>query len=81
MKTSASNIFVAIRLPACLLLVFYIAGCSPTAEPKGIWGKLWGIEVGPDYKRPEVKPVEDFRSQNRAVRGDLARRPRLVAGV
>jgi len=62
-KTSASNIFVAIRLPAFLLVVFCIAGCSPTAEPKGIWGKLWGIEVGPDYKRPEVKPVEDFRSQ------------------
>jgi outer membrane protein, multidrug efflux system len=62
-KTSVSKIFLAIRLPAFLLVVFCIAGCSPTAEPKGIWGKLWGIEVGPDYKRPEVKPVEDFRSQ------------------
>jgi len=38
-------------------------GCSPAAEPQGIWGKLWAVEVGPDYKRPEVKPVEDFRSQ------------------
>ena len=63
MRTSASTIFVAIRLSAFLLLVFCIAGCSPAAEPKGIWGKLWGIEVGPDYKRPEVRPVEDFRSQ------------------
>jgi outer membrane protein, multidrug efflux system len=62
-KTSASTIFVAIRLSAFLLIVFCIAGCSPTEEPKGIWGKLWGLEVGPDYKRPEVKPVEDFRSQ------------------
>jgi outer membrane protein, multidrug efflux system len=62
-KTSASKIYVAIRLSAFLLVAFYIAGCSPTAEPKGIWGKLWGIEVGPNYKRPEVKPVEDFRSQ------------------
>jgi len=26
-------------------------------------GQALGIEVGPDYKRPEVKPVEDFRSQ------------------
>ncbi len=63
MKTSASKISLAIRLSAFLLVVFCIAGCSPTAEPKGIWAKLWGIEVGPDYKRPEVKPVEDFRSQ------------------
>jgi multidrug efflux system outer membrane protein len=55
--------FVSTRLSVFLLLVFCIAGCSPTAEPKGIWGKLWRIEVGPDYKRPEVKPVEDFRSQ------------------
>lgn len=63
MKPSASKIFVAIRLSSFLLVVLSIAGCSPTAEPKGIWGKLWGLEVGPDYKRPEVKPVEDFRSQ------------------
>jgi outer membrane protein, multidrug efflux system len=62
-KTSASKIVLAIRLSAFWLVVFCIAGCSPTAEPKGIWGKLWGIEVGPDYKRPDVKPVEDFRSQ------------------
>ncbi len=43
--------------------VLLLTGCSPTAEPKGIWGKLWKIEVGPDYKRPEVAPVEEFRSQ------------------
>ena len=43
--------------------VLLLAGCSPTAEPKGIWGKLWKVEVGPDYKRPEVAPVEEFRSQ------------------
>ena len=46
-----------------MLIAVCIIGCSPTAEPKGIWGKLWALEVGPDYKRPEVKPVEDFRSQ------------------
>ena len=40
-----------------------LTGCSPTAEPKGIWGKLWKIEVGPDYKRPDAAPVEEFRSQ------------------
>ena len=43
--------------------VLFLTGCSPTAEPKGIWGKLWKVEVGPDYKRPEVAPVEEFRTQ------------------
>ena len=43
--------------------VLLLTGCSPTAEPKGIWGNLWKVEVGPDYKRPEVVPVEEFRSQ------------------
>lgn len=46
-------------LSALLLLT----GCSPTAEPKGFWGKLWKIEVGPDYKRPDAAPVQEFRSQ------------------
>ncbi len=48
---------------ALLCGVLLLTGCSPTAEPKGIWGKLWKVEVGPDYKRPEVAPVEEFRSQ------------------
>jgi multidrug efflux system outer membrane protein len=38
-------------------------GCSPTTEPHGIWGKLWAIEVGPNYKQPALKPVEEYRSQ------------------
>jgi outer membrane protein, multidrug efflux system len=46
-----------------LLVSAAIAGCSPAAEPQGIWAKLWGLEVGPNYKRPEVRPVEEFRSQ------------------
>ena len=37
--------------------------CSPTSEPKGVWARLWSLEVGPDYKPPEIKPVETFRSQ------------------
>src|SRR5208282_5681929 len=45
------------------LIALCIMGCSPTAEPTGIWGKLWHLEVGPDYKRPDVQPVEEFRSQ------------------
>ena len=51
------------RLVAVLLAAIAIAACSPTAEPQGIWGKLWSLEVGPDYKRPAVKTPEDFRSQ------------------
>jgi multidrug efflux system outer membrane protein len=46
-----------------VLLGVSVMGCSPTAEPSGLWGKLWAAEVGPDYNRPEVKPVEEFRSQ------------------
>ena len=51
-----------------LILLFlcggpFLTGCSPTAEPTGFWGKLWKIEVGPDYRRPDVAPVEEFRFQ------------------
>ena len=63
MSTSTSTRLLTVRLLAVLLGAVCVLGCSPAAEPKGIWGKLWTVEVGPDYKRPEVKPVEDFRSQ------------------
>lgn len=46
-----------------LLLIVLLTGCSPTAEPQGFWGKLWRFEVGPQYKRPDAQPVEEFRSQ------------------
>jgi outer membrane protein, multidrug efflux system len=51
------------RLLAVLVASAAIAGCSPAAEPQGIWAKLWGLEVGPHYERPAVKPVREFRSQ------------------
>jgi multidrug efflux system outer membrane protein len=54
---------MALRFLAVLILTSSIIGCSPTAEPHGIWGKLWSFEVGPDYKQPALKPVEEFRSQ------------------
>jgi outer membrane protein, multidrug efflux system len=63
MSASDSRTFIVTKPLAVLLLALCMAGCSPTAEPQGIWGKLWGIEVGPDYKRPEVHPAEQFRSQ------------------
>ncbi len=51
------------RLLVIILITIAIAGCSPIAEPQGIWGKIWRFEVGPDYKPPEVKPAEEFRSE------------------
>jgi outer membrane protein, multidrug efflux system len=50
-------------LLAILLAGVSIMGCSPTAEPQGFWGKLWKLEVGPDYKRPELASVKEFRSE------------------
>jgi multidrug efflux system outer membrane protein len=54
---------ILLRLLPTLLLSASILGCSPINEPQGIWGKLWKIEVGPDYMRPSVRPVDEFRSQ------------------
>lgn len=46
-----------------LLTAIAAAACSPIAEPQGLWGKLWSLEVGPDYRRPPVSTPETFRSQ------------------
>jgi hypothetical protein len=48
---------------AGLLAAVSIVGCSPVAEPQGFWGKVWKLEVGPDYKRPDLETVKEFRSQ------------------
>ncbi len=53
---------IACRLAVVLLAASALAGCSPAAEPQGIWAKLWSLEVGPDYKRPQVNAPETFRS-------------------
>jgi len=50
-------------LLALMLALIAFTGCSPISEPKGIWAKLWGLEVGPDYKRPEVTQPDAFRAQ------------------
>jgi multidrug efflux system outer membrane protein len=62
-NTRSSTTSVSLSLIVFLSTSWLLMGCSPTAEPKGIWGKLWKIEVGPDYQRPELPPVEEFRSQ------------------
>jgi multidrug efflux system outer membrane protein len=50
-------------LLAMLITTVILAGCSPAAEPKGIWAKLWGLEVGPDYHQPQVATTPEFRLQ------------------
>jgi outer membrane protein TolC len=61
-KRSATR-FISLGSIVVLSGLLLLTGCSPTAEPKGFWGKLWKIEVGPDYKRPDPEPVQEFRSQ------------------
>lgn len=56
-------ISVICRLAFAILCATMLAGCSMTEEPTGFWGKLWGLEVGPNYKRPRVTIVSEFRSQ------------------
>src|SRR5215470_15031075 len=46
---------------AAALVLF--AGCAPTAEPRGLLGRLWRLEVGPDYERPAAQTPDDFRGQ------------------
>jgi len=62
-NTSAKQSATKLKLIPIAILAIGLAGCSPTAEPQGIWARLWKIEVGPDYKRPTLAPAESFRSQ------------------
>ncbi len=63
MNTRSSPRSRGLNLIVVLSGLSLLSGCSPTAEPTGIWAKLWKIEVGPEYKRPDPAPVEEFRSQ------------------
>ena len=63
MTMSAWRTMRILRLLAGLLVAAGIIGCSPTAEPQGFWGKVWRLEVGPDYKRPNLASVSEFRSE------------------
>ena len=46
-----------------LAAMVLFAGCAPTAEPRGLLGRLWHLEVGPDYRRPGVDMPDDFRGR------------------
>src|SRR5439155_15566719 len=48
---------------AAVAAVVLFAGCAPTAEPRGLLGRLWRLEVGPHYRRPAVDAPEDFRGR------------------
>jgi outer membrane protein, multidrug efflux system len=62
-RMNTSRIARIFGLLATLLAAVAITGCSPTTEPRGFWGKLWRLEVGPDYKPPTLESVNEFRSQ------------------
>ena len=51
------------RLLIAVAAAVLLPGCSPTTAPHGLLGKLWGLEVGPDYRRPAVETPEDFRGR------------------
>jgi outer membrane protein, multidrug efflux system len=62
-RTSARRTTQIPVLLVTLLAAVGIMGCSPTTEPQGFWGKVWRLEVGPDYKQPELDTAKEFRSQ------------------
>jgi multidrug efflux system outer membrane protein len=50
-----------VRLVAVAMLS--VTGCALTHEPTGVLGRLWKLEVGPDYERPAVATPDDFRGR------------------
>jgi multidrug efflux system outer membrane protein len=51
------------RACAAVAAAMLFAGCAPTAEPRGLLGRLWRLEVGPHYRRPPVDTPDDFRGR------------------
>jgi len=51
------------RASVAVAAVVLFAGCAPTAEPRGLLGRLWHLEVGPNYRRPPVETPDDFRGR------------------
>ena len=39
------------------------SGCAPIHRPAGFLGKLWRVEVGPQYERPAVDTPKGFRGR------------------
>jgi outer membrane protein, multidrug efflux system len=51
------------RACAAVAAAMLFTGCAPTAEPRGLLGRLWRLEVGPHYRRPPVDTPDDFRGR------------------
>jgi len=51
------------RASVAVAILVAVAGCSPLREPSGFLGRLWHLEVGPDYRRPPVDTPDDFRGR------------------
>jgi multidrug efflux system outer membrane protein len=51
------------RACAAVAAAILFAGCGFIAEPQGFLGRLWHLEVGPDYRRPRIDTPEDFRGR------------------
>jgi multidrug efflux system outer membrane protein len=51
------------HLVATVLVAIALAGCSATAEPRGLLGALNRLKVGPNYERPATQLPERFRGQ------------------
>ena len=61
-RAGAGELMIRTRHLTVALLVL-CAGCSATTEPRGFLGRLWRLEVGPDYERPAVDTPEEFRGE------------------
>jgi multidrug efflux system outer membrane protein len=52
---------------ATVLVAMTLAGCSATAEPRGLLGALNRLKVGPNYEPPATQLPERFRGQPDSV--------------
>lgn len=51
------------RAHLVVAVALFVTGCAPIREPNRFLGKLWRLEVGPQYQRPAVDTPDDFRGQ------------------
>ncbi|HXJ34849.1 MAG TPA: efflux transporter outer membrane subunit [Candidatus Eisenbacteria bacterium] len=48
---------------AAVAALLSLTGCAPVTAPHGFLGRLWNIEVGPDYQRPQANTPANFRGR------------------
>jgi hypothetical protein len=79
-RAAAGDVMMRIHGLA-LAAVVLVAGCAPIHPPDGFLGKLWRLEVGPQYEQPAVDTPENFRGRIDPCGRRLVRRPPVVAGL